>query len=122
MKAILIFFVSLLTCGCMHKLPPRSDIYMNPKQYMGQLVNVCGYIVDSANIVESADSEDRVRSGGISIAEKGPLKPLYRGWVCVEGEIVHFGCATGPRICLEAIYDYAIKIRSVISSAKAKSR
>lgn len=88
---------------------------MHSERYVGQVVSVCGYIVDSANIVESADSEDRIRSGGLSIAEKGPLPPLYRGRTCVEGEIVHLGCATGARICLEAIYDYAIKIRRVAS-------
>src|SRR5215207_8148914 len=119
MREILLVFASLLTCNCAHKLPPRSGVYVHPEQYVGQLVRVCGYIVDSSNIVESADSEDHVRGGGLSIAEKGPLKPLHRGWIC-EGEIVNIGCATGPRICLEAIYDYAIKIRSVVSPEKAK--
>jgi hypothetical protein len=116
MKIIILSFGLFFACSCARSLPPRSDIYVRPGQYEGQLIGVCGYIVDSANIVESADSEDRTHRGGLSIAERGPLNPLHRGWTCVEGEIVHFGCASGPRICLEAVYDYAIKVRRVVST------
>jgi hypothetical protein len=113
MKTLFLFFVLLWLCSCVHSGSPRSDIYVHPEQYVGQSVSVCGYIVDSANIVESADREDRTRRGGLSIVERGPLNPLRRGWTCLEGEIVHFGCGSGPRICLEAVFDYAIKIRRV---------
>ena len=116
MKFVILLCAQLLVCSCTHSLAPRSDIYVHPAKYKDQNVKLCGYVVDSANIFESADSEDHTRDGGLSIAERGPLDPLHRGWTCVEGEIVEFGCATGPRICLEAAYDYAIKVRHVISS------
>lgn len=113
MKIFSLFLATLLICSCKHSRLPRSDVYMSPEIYLGKLVSLCGYIVDSANMVESIDSEDRTRRGGLSIVEWGPLERLHRGWTCVEGEIVHLGCASGPRICLEAVYDYAIKIRRV---------
>lgn len=115
MKMFAGFSTLLLVSSCTHPLPTRSDIYVHPEQYVGRVVSVCGYIVDSANMVESADSEDRTRPGGLSIADRGTLDPLHRGRICVEGEIVHLGCASGSRICLEAVYDYAIKIRRVVS-------
>lgn len=116
MKTYLSAFVLTLACSCAHTFPTRNDVYVHPEKYVGQVVSVCGYIVDSANIVESADSEDRFRRGGLSIAARGPLDPLRRGRTCIEGEIVNFGCASGPRICLEAAYDYAIKVRRVLST------
>jgi hypothetical protein len=65
--------VMFMVAGCMHSAPPRNDVYVHPSQYVLRTVTVCGHIVDSANIVESADSEDRTRRGGLSIAEKARL-------------------------------------------------
>jgi hypothetical protein len=114
------FAAAFALAGCAHAPPVRSDVYVNSERYINRLVSVCGYIVDSANMVESSDREDRTRSGGLSIINKGPLKPLYRGRTCVEGKIVQLGCASGPRICLEAIFDYAIEIHRVISPSTAR--
>ena len=67
-------------------------------------------MIDSANIVESANRDDAQHRGGLVIAAKGPLNPLYRGPLCVEGDITYVGCISSPVICTDAAFDYGIRV------------
>jgi hypothetical protein len=106
--------LTLILTGCAHGSVPRSEVYSTPERFVGQAVRVCGYMIDSSNILESDDRNERERNGGLSIREKGPLNLLHRGRVCVEGEVSYWGCATGPVICTDAAFDYAISITRVL--------
>jgi hypothetical protein len=104
-------FLVLVLGSCAHDQTASADVFQTPSQFVGQTVRVCGYMIDSANIVESADREDQRRAGGLVIAAKGPLNLLHRGPVCVEGELTYVGCATGPVICTDAAFDYGIRVQ-----------
>ena len=85
-----------------------------PSRFVGQTVEVCGYMIDSANIVESADRDDIKHRGGLSIDSRGPLNSLHLGRLCVEGEITYRGCGTNRVICIDAAYECGIRVHRVI--------
>ena len=100
--------------GCAHTALGTADVFAAPSRFVGQTVRVCGYMIDSANIVESPNRDDETRRGGLSIDGKGPLNLRYRGGLCVEGDVTYRGCATGPAICTDAAFDYGIRVRRVV--------
>jgi hypothetical protein len=114
MKAASLALTAAALVGCTHPSSERSRVYVSPEQFLAQLVEVCGSMIDSSNILESARRGEQRRVGGLSINEMGPLNPLHRGRICVEGQISYIGCATGPVVCLEGAFDYAISVRRVI--------
>ena len=113
----LLLAVSLVSCVA--GSAARDDIFVNPSRYLGRQVDLCGYMIDSANIVEAEDRDDAARRGGFSIADKGPLNLLHRGPICVVGEIIYIGCQTGDVVCTDAFFDYGIRILA-IEDARAR--
>lgn len=105
---------SLLVMSCTAPAATRNPVFTTPEKLSSQLVIFCGYMIDSANIIESADREDRRHRGGVSIMDKGPLDLRFRGKLCVEGELSYMGCETGPDICTGAAFDYGVEIRRVL--------
>lgn len=116
MKQLTLLPACLCLLACTHYPPARSVVFANPERFVNLPAHVCGYMIDSSNIVESPDRNDTARRGGLSIAEKGPLDPRRRGRVCVEGQIVYLGCETGPVACFDVAFDYGIRVRSIIDS------
>lgn len=114
-RAFRLLLASLAVAGCAHVPPPRNDVFVNSATHVGQSVRVCGYRIDGANILESRRRRDWSHTGGLSIIERGPLPPLFRGRLCVEGTISRLGCETGPVVCVDAAFDFAISIRRVFS-------
>lgn len=106
--------ITCLLLACIHHPSVRNPVFANPEQFVHLPAQVCGYMIDSSNIVESRNPDDASRRGGLSIAESGPLDPLHRGLVCVEGQIVYIGCETGPVACVDIAFDYGIRIRRVL--------
>ena len=100
--------------ACAHTSAASTEVYRAPSIFVGRTVQVCGYMLDSANIVESANRDDKTHDGGLSISAKGPLNLRHRGPLCVEGEVTYVGCASGPVICTDAAFDYGIRIRRVL--------
>lgn len=77
-RAVILCLAIVGLCGCI--AANRSlQIFKNPKQYLGRTVQVCGYMVDGANIVANANRESKDSGEGLAIKDKGPLNPLYRG-------------------------------------------
>ena len=97
--------VTFSLSGCAHAPLASADVFGAPSRFVGQTVQLCGFVIDGANIVESADRHDDERRGGLSIAAKGPLDLQHRGRLCVEGEVTYVGCASGNLICTDAAYD-----------------
>ena len=114
MNIRLVLFLALLSTGCTTASAARNPVFATPDLFVDRRVHVCGYMIDSSNIVESRSRNDRVHSGGVSIIEKGPLNLLHRGRVCVEGTISRIGCETGPDLCTDAAFDYGIRIQRVL--------
>lgn len=112
-RYIVIGCVALLSCVSVDG--EYSDVFTTPQSYVRKQVEVCGYMVDSSNIVESSDREDRSRAGGLSILESGPLQRLHRGRICVAGVLEHVGCGGRARICTDMAFDYGIRIVRVLS-------
>lgn len=100
--------------ACTHPVTTRNPVFANPPGFVGQEVEVCGYI-DGPNILESADREDWVRTGGISIVTRGPLDSQFEGPICVAGILEYLGCER--EVCTGAAFDYAIRISRVASPA-----
>ena len=71
-------------------------------------------MIDSPNIFESPDRNDRSHPRGIFIVDRGPLALPQGGRVCVSGTIKYMGCETGPAICTDAAFDYGIVIDRVM--------
>ena len=111
------FFLAstLLAWGCITPDQGRNPVYVKPSSFVNERVQICGYMIDGANILEDPSNEGRHRSSGISISESGPLGPRYRGRVCVEGTISRMGCQTGPNFCTDAAFDYGIRIERIIA-------
>jgi hypothetical protein len=80
----------------------------------GRQIAICGYMIDSSNIVESPNREDHGHARGLSIADRGPLRLPHQGRVCVEGIVVYLGCESGPALCTDAAFDYGIRIQRVL--------
>ena len=90
----------------------RNAVFVEPSALVGRQVELCGF-VDGPNILESADRRQWARTGGISIVDRGPLHPRFRGRACVAGLLEYFGCAADA--CNDAAFDYGIRIGRVIS-------
>ena len=105
----------VLVSACTYPNDAYAGLYQAPARFVGQTVEVCGYMIDSSNILWTADRTDTKRRGGFSIDGKGPLNRLYRGHLCVEGEITYVGCGNGTVVCTDAAYEYGIRVRRVIS-------
>jgi hypothetical protein len=103
----------VIVAACAHPSNASSELFRTPARFVGQTVKVCGYMNDSSNIVESDDRDDVKHSSGLSIEENGPLNLRHRGPVCVEGEITYRGCGTAHVICIDAAYEYGIRVRRV---------
>jgi hypothetical protein len=106
----------MLAYGVSAHTPIASpDVFRHPSRFVGQTVQVCGYMIDSANILESANRDDPTRRGGLVIAAKGPLDLRYRGPLCVEGDLTYIGCLSGRVICTDAAFDYGIRVHRRMS-------
>jgi len=115
MKQIsLLLAITFSLLACAHHSSARNPVFVHPEQFVNLSTRVCGYMIDSSNIVESEDRNDTGRRGGLSIQESGPLNPLHRGRICVEGQVVYLGCQTGPVACFDIAFDYGIRIRRVV--------
>lgn len=112
--------ITCLLLACIHHPSARNPAFANPEQLVNLSTQVCGYMIDSSNIVESRDPNDASRRGGLSIAASGPLDPLHRGLVCVEGQIVYIGCETGPVACVDIAFDYGIRIQRVVPRSERR--
>lgn len=94
----------------------RNDVFVHPARYLDREVRVCGYMIDSSNVLESRRRREWTRTSGLSIRRGGPLRLLFRGRACVAGVISYLGCETSRTIvCVDTAFDYAIDIRRVIS-------
>jgi len=109
-RHFILILVGALGSACVGTPATREPAFVRPDAFIGRSARVCGYMIDSANIVESPHREEWDRRGGLSIKERGPVDPFYRGRLCVEGSISFMGCETGPVICTDAAFDYAITI------------
>jgi hypothetical protein len=117
-SAISCALLTLLSCSaCTHQWA-RNPAFVNPASYLGREVQVCGP-VDGPNILETADHRRWSQTGGISIIERGPLDQRFRGHACVIGTLEYMGCQT--EICTGAAFDYAIRIRRVVTAEANRS-
>jgi hypothetical protein len=114
--------VAALCPACATASNRREPVFSHSAQFVGRDVRICGFMIDSSNIVESENREDRQRQGGLSILLRGPLDPFHRGRICVEGVISYLGCESGRIVCMDAAFDYAIAVRRVLSRSRDLTR
>ncbi|MEA3030030.1 MAG: hypothetical protein QOG13_1355 [Sphingomonadales bacterium] len=103
-----------MVSACVSLPDDRDLVFARPQEVTGRSVRVCGFMIDSANIVESSDRDDSRHSGGLTIVARGPLNAFHRGRVCVEGNISYVGCVSGPTFCTDSAYDYGISVRRLL--------
>lgn len=108
-----LIYIALAAGGCAHAAT-RNSVFVSPASYVGRSVQLCGYMIDSSNILESRRRREWNRTGGLSIRDGGPLRLRFRGRVCVEGDVSYLGCGEGSG-CTGAAFEYAISITRVIS-------
>lgn len=107
MKNRLLFAIvgGILIGSCAHRVIQAPDVFISPQSYLGRTVAACGFIQDGSTI--------RLRRNeivqGLNIVDRGPVKPLFRGSICLIGKIEYNGCKK-QNICTDWAYDYGIRI------------
>jgi hypothetical protein len=116
LSAAMIFLIATFCTACGHIPNSSQSVFSHPEIYSGSSAIVCGHIIDDANIVESDNRDEDLKSGGISIKNRGPLRNNFRGYACMQGKISYIGCKSGDMICTDQAYDYALTVEKVLSS------
>jgi len=86
-------------------------VFAEPSAFVGRQVVVCGYLSGVSNILESQASDKGL---SIIIGEKfaqGIRQLTRKSSACLEGEILHVGCATA--ICADWAFEYGIKVQHI---------
>jgi len=107
-RATWISVVCALLAGCssnVHVDLTRGENASDSHEY-------CGVKRDGANLhLGQPENLFDLEVNGLTIRDHGPLDPLFRGSVCVSGELSWFGCGVGDVVCTDAIYPVAIAVQ-----------
>jgi hypothetical protein len=94
--------------------PPHSSaaIFRHPDAYAGRNVEICGYLADTANLLEAKGRFERGLSLERQARALGQRLRDRKPRTCLEGKVVRFGCGE-EELCLDWAYPWGIIVRSV---------
>lgn len=105
--------VTMILCclsSCAHTDSNSSNRTFNGKLVSGETINICGNKIDSANF-KISNSDYYKSLYALSIVDHGNSPLNERRSICITGELIYLGCETDENvICVDAGYDYGIKI------------
>lgn len=100
--------------------PTQSDIFENPKNHVGQVSELCGYLTyefENNNFYENkkAARKDEVGLGitADNLEYDGQLRKLNKRRLCVSGEVYREGCGK-EYICTGSEFEYAIRVKDIL--------
>jgi hypothetical protein len=105
------FVLSLLSvsgCSSLSNYHPTTALFDNASDYVGQVVEACGFIVGPLNIAERRSDDTRGLSG-ISLVYPHSGFGREGEFACFTGTVVNTGCLDRDMICDGQSYAFAIE-------------